>query len=257
VLASVGLAAGAGALLAAHPALGALVAVPLAQFVAGVASGWMVSSFNESFIHDKVAHATPEFRNTFKKLGSLGEGMQEAWYGHTAIHHYQTYKKDHVTQFDDKLNPRAKVEAQLRKVHREDLIEEDFGVTIGWKGYLNFQAMGAPAAGTALAAGTLLGGGPAFALGFALPVAVYPLFSKVYHPFTHKPAKEALAQAHPLLGSFLKTKLSRFIVRHHFVHHDNDKVNFNLMPGADWLRGKGRKASVAQEEEMRKLKLLW
>lgn len=47
------------------------------------------------------------------------------------------------------------------------------------------------------------------------------------------------------------------LMRRHFVHHEDPTTNFNPMPGGDWLRGKSKKASVAQEEELRRLGVLW
>lgn len=58
------------------------------------------------------------------------------------------------------------------------------------------------------------------------------------------------------MGAFLKTPMSRF-TRHHFMHHVDDNTNFNLMPGADFLRGKAVKPSVAHQEELRRLGVLY
>lgn len=68
---------------------------------------------------------------------------------------------------------------------------------------------------------------------------------------------EALETASFPMKMFLQTELSRFNVRTHFGHHQDPSVNFNLVPGSDWLCGDYKKETVAQEEEMRRLKLLW
>jgi hypothetical protein len=81
--------------------------------------------------------------------------------------------------------------------------------------------------------------------------------SKVYHRYTHMPAQEALATASYPMQVYLHSDLSRFTVRHHFVHHADPSTNFNLMPGADSVRGTSRKPNIAQQEEMRRLKLLF
>lgn len=59
------------------------------------------------------------------------------------------------------------------------------------------------------------------------------------------------------MKTYLQSDLSRFTVRQHFVHHADPSTNFNLMPGADLLRGTSRNPSISQQEEMRRLKLLF
>ena len=99
--------------------------------------------------------------------------------------------------------------------------------------------------------------GALYLAGYAAPTTLYPFFSKEYHRYTHMPADMLKESAPKAMQKFMQTKLSRHIVRHHMGHHDDDTVNFNLMPGADYLRGVSKKATVAQEEELRRLKVLW
>ena len=117
-------------------------------------------------------------------------------------------------------------------------------------------ALGTAALAGAFAGASLATGG-LFAAGFAGPAAIYPLFSKYYHRYTHMSAKEALATAPQPMKSFLKTDTSRFILRHHLAHHFDESINFNLMPGGDWMRGTLKAPTVAQEEEMRRTEALW
>lgn len=247
------------------------VALGVAEVAAGMGAGWLVSSFNESVVHDKIAH-TKDIPGT-RPIGAEGphtlvgkvyekspEWLQEniygTWFGHTKIHHYRTFTQDHVTQFKSP-QEEEKLDAYLLKEGREDLIDSEHGVSLTWKGYLTFQAVASPSYALALGGAFLLGAGPLFAAGFALPAAAYPLFSKDYHRYTHMPAQKALDRASLPMKLFLQSDLSRFNVRRHFVHHREPEVNFNLMPGADWLRGKAQKPSVAQEEELRRLGVLW
>jgi len=109
----------------------------------------------------------------------------------------------------------------------------------------------------ALGAALALGTGPLFALGFALPALGFQGVVKEYHRYTHMPAKKALETASYPMQLFLQTPLSRYNMRRHFVHHQEPTTNFNLMPGGDRLRGKSKQASVAQEEELRRLGVLW
>lgn len=265
----VGLAAAAGAGLAVAARAGALGW--LAELAAGAATGWVAASYSESLVHDKVAHShdlpgqgqlkepeQPSFlRRVYEKSPKwLQESIFCTWFGHTKIHHYRTFTKDHVTQFRSP-EEREKLDAYLIKQGREDLIDSEHGLTIGWKSYALFQAMASPSYAAALGGAALLGAGPLFALGFAGPAILYPFASKTYHRYTHMPAQDAMQKASLPMKLILQSDLSRFNVRRHFVHHENPDVNFNLMPGADWLRGKAQRPSVAQEEELRRLGVLW
>lgn len=257
----------AGATALALYSGGLKYAAAAAPLVAGAALGWMAASFNESLVHDKVLHVRdlPEFgkstNSVVSQIYSAGpswvqQPIYSAWFGHTKIHHYQTFKQDHVTQFRNDAE-RAKLDTYLMKKGEERLIDEEYGATLGWDGYVRFQAVASPTYTAAMGAAYALGAGPAFAVGFTLPAVIFPLFSKEYHRYTHMPAKKALATASPPMRAFLKSPMSRHILRHHFVHHVDDHVNFNLMPGGDWLRGTLQKPTVGQEEEMRRLKVLW
>jgi len=247
------------------------VALGLAELAAGMGAGWLVSSFNESVVHDKIAH-THDIPGV-RPLGAEGpstvvghayehspEWLQKdihgTWFGHTKIHHYQTFKQDHVTQFRS-AEEEAKLDAYLLKEGREDLIDSEHGMSLTWKGYLTFQAVAAPSYALALGSAFLLGAGPLFAAGFVAPAAVYPLFSKDYHRYTHMSADKAMSRASLPMKLLLQSDMSRFNVRRHFVHHREPEFNFNLMPGADWLRGKAKGPSVGQEEELRRLGVIW
>ena len=277
-------AVGVGALTAISSTVGlAAAAAVAAPILAGVAVGWMAASYNESLVHDKVLHVQ-DLPGAGKKLSEdepkslvtrvyskspewVKKSVFDAWFDHTKIHHYRTFSKDHSTQFR---NPeeQTKLDGYLLKKGHERLIDEEYGLTIGWGRYLRFQAVALPVYSVAVGAAGALGVGalgmaataaaaPLFAAGFAAPALAYPLFSKDYHRFTHMEGKKALKTASWPMRKFVQTPASRHIVRRHFVHHENELVNFNLMPGADWLRGKAQAPTVAQEEEMRRLKLLW
>ena len=264
-----GAAVGAAALLAPHVG----VVLGLGQLIGGVALGWMVTSFNEAVVHEKMLHvndlpingarpaSTTKPRSWVSKLYSASpewvkKPIKEAWFGHTKIHHFRTFSQDQVTQFKTP-EEKEKLDAYLAKEGRDDLQDAEYGLTLSGSGYLTFQALSSPTYALAIGAATMLGAGPLFAAGFLLAAVGGEYVSKEYHRYTHKPAKTALAEASLPMKMFLKTDLSRFNVRSHFAHHQDPSVNFNLLPGADWVRGTYQKATVAQEEELRRLKVLW
>ncbi len=262
-----GVALGAAAFLAPHVAL----VLGLGQLVAGAAAGWMVTSLTESVIHKNLMHVkdlpqpglveSSKPKSLVSRLYSkspewLRKPLRDAWFGHTKIHHFRTFTKDQVTQFKT-TEEKAKLDAYLSKEGRDDLKENEYGLTLGKAGFLTFQACASPSFGLALGAAALLGAGPLFALGFAIPAIGGEYVSNEFHRYTHKPAKEALETASFPMKLFLQSELSRFNVRTHFGHHQDPSVNFNLVPGSDWVCGDYKKESVAQEEEMRRLKLLW
>lgn len=282
LLGAAALGAGALAATAGTVGLGAAASV-VAPLAVGMAVGWMAASYNESLIHDKVLHVQ-DLPGTGKIIApdqpkslvttlyehapeSMKKPVYDAWFGHTKIHHYRTFVQDHATQFRSS-EEEERLNDYLLKEGQEQLIDEEHGMTIGWSGYLRFQAVASPVYAMALGATALLGVGtlgvaatvaaaPLVAAGFAVPTLTYPIFSKDYHRFTHMPGQKALKTASWPMKKFVQSPMSRHIVRRHFVHHEDELVNFNLMPGADALRGKAREPNVAQEEEMRRLKLLW
>lgn len=261
-LAGGALVAGAAGLMALSPGL--------AQLALGAAVGWAVSSANESIVHEKILHlsevqpgsvsshkpATAFARLYAKSPEWLKKSVESIWFGHTKIHHFQTFKHDQVTQFKSP-EEKAKLDAYLHKQGREDMIDEEYGATIGLKGHLMYQGISLPSYVAALGAAFALGAGPLFAVGFALPALGFQGVVKEYHRYTHMPAQKALETASYPMKLFLQTPLSRYNMRRHFVHHAEPTTNFNLMPGGDWLRGKSKSASVAQEEELRRLGVLW
>lgn len=262
---------GAGLAAAAVIALPGALLLGLAQVVAGAAVGWMVTSANEAMVHEKALHVndlpTGESVSTSKPKSLVSriyskspEWLQKAiygtWFGHTKIHHFRTFRHDQVTQFKT-TEEKAKLDGYLLKQGREDVIDDEYGLTIGLKGFLTFQGISLPSYVATLGAAFALGAGPLFALGFALPTIGGQYVSKEYHRYTHMPARKALETASFPMQPVLQSSLSRLNVRRHFVHHEDPASNFNLIPGADMLSGKSKDASVAQEEELRRLKVLW
>jgi len=100
--------------------------------------------------------------------------------------------------------------------------------------------------------------GPAAYLGLALPAMLFPLASKTLHPYLHLTEAQVREKAPVPLRWLLESELGKFITRHHFVHHarKDEDVNFNLLPGGDFVRGVARAPNAEELAEMKRLKML-
>ena len=87
-------------------------------------------------------------------------------------------------------------------------------------------------------------------------MALPPLLSNWVHPYLHMSHERALSEAPPLLRWFLGTWYARAMARNHFIHHRyGGTSNFNLVLGADILRGVWRRASARDYEVMQRIGL--
>jgi hypothetical protein len=92
----------------------------------------------------------------------------------------------------------------------------------------------------------------------AVPAMMLPLASKVLHPYLHMTADEIDKKAPAPLRWLLGSSLGRYVARHHFVHHarKDEDVNFNLLPGGDYLRGKAAAPTAEEVAEMKRIGML-
>ena len=271
--------------------LGAAAIPQALQFVAGLASGWANASFMESFMHDRVAHADKDTMKVWKRMGPVGEAFQETYIGH-AIHHNATFKVSHVRQFESE-EEKTKLTEKLIAKGRGELIKEQFGASLGLKGYASFEAAATPLYAATLGAAAMMGAGPAYFIGHAIPALTYPLFSMVVHPRMHQTAKDIMGKTPNPLRALMKTKAVRFITAYHFVHHERDRdshsapkkaepkielagtkvgllgdiarvlkrptgaVNLNLFLGADFLRNTVELPTWRDIKKMRDQRMLY
>jgi hypothetical protein len=97
--------------------------------------------------------------------------------------------------------------------------------------------------------------GPLATLGCCAALALPPLFSNFLHPYLHMPYSSAIHSAPWWLKPMTKTAYFRAMCTNHFPHHKYIASNFNLVLGADWIRGVARKPSAQDVEAMLRLGL--
>lgn len=219
----------------------------LLQFLIGFGAGYILASFVESFFHDHVHHARGKFLRLMKRFNLILDPFWQAYRSHTLIHHKETFRKDHVTQFTDS-DHKEKVDQLLTDPSGKRIIEEKYGTIINWSSFFMF--FGPPLPVIALAR---FFASDLFFAGFIIPFFIYPLFSMVFHQYLHMPYRIAIAKAPFGVGWFLKTRYMKFIWRHHWVHHRYPRYNFNLLFVGDLIRGVYRKPNKQDLAEMKSL----
>jgi hypothetical protein len=184
--------------------------------------GFFISSYLESFYHDRLAHRKsiinhPLFKNTRVS--------------HEIIHHLKTFKKNHVTQFsseDHKKDVDNYLELKYPEI-AQTVKEENYGTT-------------------PITSSSIL-----FILPFLflipfikiktililfIPSIIPMILSVKIHKYMHMSYEKAMNEASPLIKLILQTSYIRKVWRHHWMHHKYMKYNFNLLLfGGDWIRG--------------------
>lgn len=219
------------------------------QLGLGFLASLIVVSVIESVLHDHIHHARAPFRVLQSRYPRLLGSFREAFRSHSLVHHGQTFP-NHIDQFVDEIHKR-RVDSTLQDRHGARIIEERYGATINFRSTLLFMAPTLP-----FAIFILVLPWPAL-IGAVMPIMIYPLMSKVIHPYLHKPYSKALRQAPPPLSWILRSKYLQFVWRHHWIHHQvSPRCNFNLLPPiGDALRGKLRLPTTKDLEQMRSLGL--
>jgi hypothetical protein len=218
------------------------------QAALGIMIGYLLVTLAEPFFHEHIHHAHRRFRLLQKKYPRLLRPFGDAYRSHAIVHHCWTYR-DHVSLFADE-HQKKRVEERLQDPLGQRIIAEVYGTTVGFRSTVLFVLPILPVVIPAL----LLLPWPA-AAGFTVPVVIYPLMSKVVHPYLHEPYQEALGKAPAGMRWFLSTRYMKFVWRHHWMHHRYPRWNFNLLLGGDWLRGKHRSPSAEDRRRMREIGL--
>jgi hypothetical protein len=225
----------------------ALAAGPLwwlTEAALGALAGYLLVTLAESFLHEHIHHAHKYFRSLQKRFPRALGAFREAYRSHTIIHHAHTYR-DHITQFSSVVQKNA-VDAMLKDKAGQRIISERYGATLSLRSTLLFVCPILPLVIPSLFVLPL----PATA-GFLVPVIIYPLMSKVIHPYLHMRYADAIQQSSPFLRWALRTRYMQRVWRNHWMHHRYPRVNFNLILGGDWLRGVYQSPSEGDLRRMR------
>lgn len=194
------------------------------------ASGW------ESWAHRTLLHGSTRTRHAWRAWGGIGRLFRLAYFYHNTVHHRRTFVESFFVQFDDP-GQRRRLQGALKGVVGERLRANGYGMTIsGFWELFTFAAV--PVAFISVGFALL---SPAW-LPVGILIALLPLILTRYlHPLLHLDPEQHRADS--LIHRICRTSIFLYIQRYHFVHHKYGAVNFNLLPGADWVLQVGKRAS--------------
>ncbi len=215
------------------------------RIIAGVVVGYLLVSICESYFHRTIGHTSARFRKLFRSGGMLGGFVLRTWYSHCVIHHFGTYRENHVTQFSS-AEEEARLCRKLAAGGKGHIPVQNYGLRVGGPGeFLRYVAPTLPL----IALVCWLGGGW-FSLGAVVPLIVMPLMSEFIHPLLHLTHDAAREAAPPLLKPLVATRYFRHVACHHWLHHRHLDVNFNLMLSGDYILGCHRAPTRAELAEL-------
>ena len=155
--------------------------VTVADFAIGLAIGYVIASFIELILHEYVSDAPTHWVRKWRRYPRLFRVLLNTYFSHHIIHHYQTFRKNHVTQFASP-EQRARVDSVLlaRGRHGRLIIAGDYANRIHAEGGFVFAL---PGLVSAVALGFFL---PiSMAIGSTIALMLPPIFSYWLHPYRH------------------------------------------------------------------------
>ena len=214
----------------------------LTEIIIGCFAGYLAATIFESYCHRVFGHSGPRTTMFVRRFRRLLGWLKLIHFCHDTIHHRATYKNGFTVQFSD----HSCRQSLLRKIpacYRDQVLQTDFGTTITLSSLPYFMAPG------------LITLSPLFLyskLSLALAwfmLLLPPLMSMYLHPLIHLPARQ-LQHLPGISGFLMRTPLLRWIAMHHWLHHKYSDVNFNLLPGGDFLWGTHRRATEKDRADM-------
>ena len=221
----------------------------------GLVVGTVLGSTSESYLHGLVGHATPRTvaimkrwarietprsalaclgpRNVKRKVGRL---ICSTRWGHLAIHHGLTYRRDHVTQFESP-EEQVSVDATLLALDRfgpgfgQTQIDRHYGLRTekGVRGFLWYMAPPAPLYFIAMALAQFH---PLFCLGVLVGAWLPPAATRYIHPYLHASRAKLAAEAGPIVRWIVgKTRYGHDARERHAVHHLRRTAPGQARPG--------------------------
>jgi len=217
------------------------------QIIGGFGIGYLIATFSESFLHAIVGHASDRARTLWHRYPRLFHFMIQSYYRHNYIHHEATFKENFHEMFASEQH-QQELDASIPGWHRERIKQEMYGLTISLKCYFTFNVILIPAL---LLIYFYLG--PWMAIGFAPWLLLKPLWTLTIHKLLHHDHDTAREMAPWGVKWLVGTGYYRWMMRNHFMHHNEQSTNFNLIPGGDYLWFKARWATAEEKAEMARL----
>ena len=188
--------------------------------------GYLIATLWENILHNKILHTKKNTIHFWKRNKHiwLFKQLYYGYYTHHVIHHQRTFKNNYTEQF---INDREKDSLNEDLLKRFGKTEEkrDYGLTIGtYKEYIMFNIP--------LIFFVFLiyyfTNNFVYIFIFIIPSILATIFSKFIHPYLHKNFTNN--------KSFLThNKYFKLIYINHYIHHQDDTKNFNLLPGGDYI----------------------
>jgi hypothetical protein len=123
-----------------------------------------------------------------------------------------------------------------------------YGLTISLKCYFTFNVILIPA--LFLIYFYL---GPWMATGFLPWLALKPLWTLTIHKLLHHERDIARKMAPWGVKWLVNTNYYHWMMRNHYMHHNEQSTNFNLIPGGDYFWFKARRPTGTEKAEMARL----
>jgi hypothetical protein len=237
-------------LLAMMLCFGTSVLVTIANVLIGLAIGYLVGSLLESCLHEYVSDAPTQLVDRWRKYPRLFRIMLNSYFSHHVIHHHQTFRKNHVTQFES-ADDRARLERLLlaRGRHGRMIIGGDYANRLHAEGGFVFAL-------PALICGMIISlfAPVSIAVGAVVALMLAPLLSYFVHPYLHRPFIDGQRDASSFVAFLLRTRYMKAVYRNHFIHHRyGGTSNYNLVLGADFIRNRVRKPAPEDVAAMKQV----
>lgn len=218
----------------------------LAKLLFGAVLGYLAATLSESAFHRLVGHASQWQQRAWRRQPGLFSSFILSHLRHGIVHHHLSFRTSFMAQFVS-LQEKNNVIAFARRRGDPQISADhcDFGLTIGWRGFLYFNLVTLP-----LVPLVGLQFGPVCALAYAGMLLITPALSRWIHPLLHQDLHAVAAVTPRLLQLLMDSSYFRAVRRHHYLHHKYLDCNFNLLLGGDWLLGVHRSPSPADLEAM-------
>jgi hypothetical protein len=159
------------------------------------------------------------------KRGCLGQSLLDAWYSHHVVHHFLTFRENHVTQFGSE-EERSRLDSRLKTQCIDDIIDCRYGMLLcclgdGW-----------------------------FTVGACIPFCIWPLLAQFVHPYLHMRYDSVMKCGPIAIKMLARTAYFKYLARHHWLHHRYTHCNYNLLLGGDYVLGVHRSATAQDIDEM-------